>query len=86
MTTRRGYAVVIENAGENYSAYVPDLPGCVAVGDTIEETEAEIRDAIQFHIEGLKEDGLPIPTPQTVVSTSARRTLTSHLSRLTPRP
>ena len=55
------YAVVIEKAGENYSAYVPDLPGCVATGDTLEEVEAEIRAAVRFHIEGLKEDGLEIP-------------------------
>jgi len=55
------YAVVIEKAGENYSAYVPDLPGCIATGATVEETEAEIRDAIRFHIEGLREDGLPVP-------------------------
>jgi predicted RNase H-like HicB family nuclease len=57
------YAVVIEEAGRNYSAYVPDLPGCVATGDTIEEIEREIRDAIQFHIAGLKEDGIPVPIP-----------------------
>jgi predicted RNase H-like HicB family nuclease len=57
------YAVVIEEAGRNYSAYVPDLPGCVATGDTIEEVEREIRDAIQFHIAGLKEDGIPVPIP-----------------------
>ena len=55
------YAVVIEKAGDNYSAYVPDLPGCVATGATVAETEAEIRDAIRFHIEGLREDGLPVP-------------------------
>lgn len=55
------YAVVIEKAGENYSAYVPDLPGCIATGATVDETEAEIRDAIRFHIEGLREDGLPVP-------------------------
>ncbi|MDI6026012.1 type II toxin-antitoxin system HicB family antitoxin [Corticibacterium sp. UT-5YL-CI-8] len=55
------YAVVIEKAGENYSAYVPDLPGCVATGATVSETEAEIRDAIRFHIDGLREDGLPVP-------------------------
>lgn len=61
------YAVVIEVAGENYSAYVPDLPGCVAVGDSVEEAEREIAEAIEFHIEGLREDGLPIPEPQTVV-------------------
>ena len=55
------FAVVIERAGNNYGAYVPDLPGCVATGGTIEETEAEIRVAIAFHIDGLIEDGLPIP-------------------------
>ncbi len=55
------YAVVIEKAAGNYSAYVPDLPGCVATGATIAEVETEIRDAIAFHLEGLREDGLPIP-------------------------
>jgi predicted RNase H-like HicB family nuclease len=57
------YAVVIEQADGNYSAYVPDLPGCVATGDTVASVEREIRDAIRFHIEGLKEDGLPVPAP-----------------------
>lgn len=60
------YAVVIEKANDNYSAFVPDLPGCVAVGDTVEEVEREIRDAIRFHIEGLKEDGLPVPEPTSI--------------------
>ncbi|MBA3449302.1 MAG: type II toxin-antitoxin system HicB family antitoxin [Pseudaminobacter sp.] len=55
------YAVVIEKAGDNFSAYVPDLPGCIATGATVAETESEIRDAIRFHIEGLREDGLPVP-------------------------
>ena len=55
------YAVVIEKAGENYSAYVPDLPGCIATGPTVEAVERDIRDAIRFHIDGLKEDGLPVP-------------------------
>jgi predicted RNase H-like HicB family nuclease len=55
------YAVVIEKAEGNYSAYVPDLPGCVATGSTVEEVEQEIRDAIAFHIDGMREDGLPIP-------------------------
>ena len=55
------YAVVIEWAGSNYSAYVPDLPGCVATGATVEEAETEIAEAIRFHVEGLKEDGLPVP-------------------------
>jgi predicted RNase H-like HicB family nuclease len=57
------YAVVIEKAAGNFSAYVPDLPGCVATGDTIAEVESEIREAIRFHIDGLEEDGLPIPQP-----------------------
>jgi predicted RNase H-like HicB family nuclease len=51
------YAVVIEKAAGNYSAYVPDLPGCVATGNTIEEVETEIREAIEFHLDGLREDG-----------------------------
>jgi predicted RNase H-like HicB family nuclease len=55
------YAVVIEKGEGNYSAYVPDLPGCVAVGDTIKETEREIQEAIEFHLEGLRADGQPIP-------------------------
>ena len=55
------YAVVIETAGSNFSAYVPDLPGCVATGATLEETECAIREAIEFHLEGLREDGTPIP-------------------------
>lgn len=57
------YAVVIEQAENNYSAYAPDLPGCVATGSTIEEVEAQIREAIEFHLDGLREDGLPIPEP-----------------------
>lgn len=61
------YAVVIERAAGNYSAYVPDLPGCVATGATVEETEAQIREAIEFHLDGLREDGLPIPTPSSRV-------------------
>jgi len=61
------YAVVLEKIESNYSAYVPDLPGCVATGNTIEETEREIREAIEFHIEGLREDGLLIPQPASIV-------------------
>jgi len=57
------YAIVIEKAQGNYSAYVPDLPGCVATGATPEEVESEIRSAIEFHLEGLREDGLSIPEP-----------------------
>ncbi|MER8512009.1 type II toxin-antitoxin system HicB family antitoxin [Mesorhizobium sp. M1060] len=55
------YAVVIEKAGNNFSAYVPDLPGCIATGATVPEVEIEIRDAIRFHIEGLRADGLEVP-------------------------
>lgn len=61
------YAVVIEKATANYSAYVPDLPGCVATGATIEEVESEIRGAIAFHIEGMLEDGLAVPEPTSKV-------------------
>lgn len=61
------YAIVIERAANNYSAYVPDLPGCVATGATAEEVEALIREAIELHIGGLKEDGLPIPSPSSRV-------------------
>lgn len=61
------YAVVIERAEHNYSAYVPDLPGCVSTGDTLEDIERNIREAIAFHLDGLREDGLPLPEPSTVV-------------------
>jgi predicted RNase H-like HicB family nuclease len=61
------YAVVIESTGSNYSAYVPDLPGCVATGATLAEAEAAIREAIAFHLDGLREDGLPIPAPSSKV-------------------
>ena len=61
------YAIVIERAENNFAAYVPDLPGCVATGKTVEETEEQIREAIQFHIRGLREDGLPIPDPASQV-------------------
>lgn len=60
------YAIVIEKANDNYSAYVPDLPGCVATGKTIPETKQQIEEAIQFHLEGLNMEGLPIPEPTTV--------------------
>ena len=61
------YAIVIEKAEGNYSAYVPDLPGCVATGSSQAEVEAEIREAIEFHLAGLQEDGLPIPQPSSKV-------------------
>ena len=62
------YAIVIENAGSNFSAYVPDLPGCVATGATLEEAEGAIREAIEFHLEGLREDGTPVPEPSSRVN------------------
>lgn len=61
------YAIVIEKADGNYSAYAPDLPGCVATGATIEECEDQLREAIEFHLEGLREDGFPIPAPSSHV-------------------
>jgi predicted RNase H-like HicB family nuclease len=55
------FLIIIETAGSNFSAYSPDLPGCIATGDTREETERNMLAAIQMHIEGLREDNLPIP-------------------------
>jgi len=60
------YGVVIERANGNFSAYVPDLPGCVAMGATTEEVEQQIREAIRFHLDGLRQDGLPVPEPTTI--------------------
>ncbi len=60
------YAVVIERAELNWSAYVPDLPGCVATGQTIDEVTREIREAIEFHLEGMRADGSAIPPPSAV--------------------
>jgi predicted RNase H-like HicB family nuclease len=60
------YAVVIEKAEGNYSAYVPDLPGCVAIAETVSAVEQEIRDAIRFHLDALKADGLPVPAPSSI--------------------
>ncbi|HYG34507.1 MAG TPA: type II toxin-antitoxin system HicB family antitoxin [Clostridia bacterium] len=60
------YAIVIEKSDTGYSAYAPDLPGCVAVGKTISETTQLIREAIEFHLDGLREDGIAIPEPSTV--------------------
>ena len=62
------YAVAVEKAPDNYCAYVPDLPGCVATGQTRAEVFRRIAEAIAFHIEGLKEDGLPVPEPQSSTS------------------
>jgi predicted RNase H-like HicB family nuclease len=59
------FAVVFEKAENNYSAYVPDLPGCITTGKTLEETRRNIREAIEFHMKGMAEDGEPIPEPTT---------------------
>jgi predicted RNase H-like HicB family nuclease len=61
------YAIVIENAGGNFSAYAPDLPGCVATGSTLAEVGQNIREAIAFHIEGMRSDGVPLPQPSSRV-------------------
>ncbi len=61
------YAIVIEKAENNFAAYVPDLPGCVATGATVAETEQQIREAIDLHLRGMREDGLPIPEPSSSV-------------------
>jgi predicted RNase H-like HicB family nuclease len=61
------YAIVIEKVNGNYSAYVPDLPGCVATVENVKAVENEIREAIRFHIDGLKTDGMPVPEPTSIV-------------------
>ena len=61
------YAVVIEKVAGNFSAYVPDLPGCVATGYSLEEIELQIREAIEFHLDGLRKDGTPLPQPSSQV-------------------
>ena len=63
------YTVIIEKAENNYGAYVPDLPGCVSTGQTVEETKRNIREAIEFHLEGMREDGDPIPEPTSFAET-----------------
>ena len=60
------YAIVIEKSETGYGAYVPDLPGCVAVGETLDETARLVREAIEFHLDGLREDGIAVPAPSTV--------------------
>jgi predicted RNase H-like HicB family nuclease len=60
------YAVIIEAGERNYSAYVPDLPGCIATGKTLDEVKQVMREAIAFHLEGLKLEGLPVPEPTTL--------------------
>ena len=60
------YAMIIETGKRNYSAYLPDLPGCVATGKTLDEVRQRMREAIELHLAGLREDGLPIPQPTTL--------------------
>jgi predicted RNase H-like HicB family nuclease len=62
------YAIVIEAGEGNFRAYVPDLPGCVTTGDTLEKVRALIREAIEFHLDGMREDGAPIPIPSSRVA------------------
>jgi predicted RNase H-like HicB family nuclease len=62
------YAVLYEKTATGYSAHVPDLPGCVAAGDTLEETEQLMREAIEMHLEGMREDGDSIPEPSTIAN------------------
>ena len=61
------YLVIIEKAKNNYSAFSPDVPGCAATGETREEAEREMRAALQMHLDGLREDGLPLPEPSASV-------------------
>ncbi len=69
------YLVIIETTDTGYSAYVPDLPGCITVGDTLEEAKSNMQEAMLFHIEGMQEDGIGIPVPHTqAVTMSIART------------
>jgi predicted RNase H-like HicB family nuclease len=63
---RMRYAIVIEKAAGNYSAYVPDLPGCVTTGRTIDEVKRNMQEAVELHLEGMRADGEPVPEPTTV--------------------
>jgi predicted RNase H-like HicB family nuclease len=62
------YAVLIEKSANNYGAWAPDLPGCITTGPTVEETLTNMREAIEFHLEGMREDGDPIPEPSTTAA------------------
>jgi predicted RNase H-like HicB family nuclease len=62
------FAVIVEKSENNYGAWAPDLPGCVTTGQTVEETLANMREAIEFHLEGMREDGEPIPEPTSVAA------------------
>ena len=70
MSDPAAYVILIGPTPDGgFGAWAPDLPGCIALGDTVEETEREMREAIAFHLDGLREDGLPLPTPQTISAT-----------------
>ncbi len=75
MNIIRGYQVIVEKAGDNYSAYSPDLPGCVTTGPTAQQTLLNMREAIDFHIEGLQEYGYPVPTPKYPVELDANKVI-----------
>ncbi|MEE8401638.1 MAG: type II toxin-antitoxin system HicB family antitoxin [Candidatus Hydrothermarchaeaceae archaeon] len=60
------YVIIVEKAGKNYSAHTPDLPGCIATGKTVEDATNRMKEAIKFHLEGMKKEGLSIPKPATV--------------------
>jgi predicted RNase H-like HicB family nuclease len=66
-TTLRTFVIVIEQAGKNYSAHSPEVPGCVATGTTEKETESNMRQALEMHLEGMEEDGLPVESREVVV-------------------
>ena len=87
------YVVVIEKAPENYGAYVPDLPGCVSVGDTFAEMLSMIEEAIEFHLDGIREDGEPIPPPTTTLEQAVQEHIElirefgeAELERASPAP
>lgn len=67
------YLIIIERAENNYSAYAPDLPGCISTGRTLDEGKQNMREAIHFHLDGMREDGLPIPEPLTRGGSTSRR-------------
>ena len=79
------YAIVVEKGADSYGAYVPDLPGCVTTGRTVEEIKANIREAIELHLEGLAEDGAPVPEPTSSHDASARTASQSTNSFATSR-
>ncbi len=79
------YTIVIEKAANNYSAYVPDLPGCVTTGATIEQTKSNMQEAIAYHLRGMREDGEPIPEPQTI-ETTAPQLASAALGRISGLP